>query len=243
MELIFKHFHQHKKKAILAGVFIVAWCLSFYISTRFLMRETQEIVVPKVIGFPISEAERILKLRKLQIKIEKFEETLEFPQNTVISQSLEPGTIVKENRTFSLKVSKQKDRIEVPNLIEKDLFEAKKIIEKENLKLVNIAYGCSKKVKAGKVASQNPRHDELGIDKNIQILVSSGPCQNLFIIQDLVDSRVEANLKKEFSDKDVEIKQLSSQTRENLKRAKVVTQDPIAGSVVKSGDSVVLNME
>lgn len=208
------------------------------------MSETKEIVVPKVIGFPLVEAERMLMQRKLEIKIDKQVETAEFPENTVISQSIEPGTIVKENRTLYLRVSKQMERIEIPDFLDKDLFEAKKIIEKENLKLTNIAYACSKKTKVGKIVSQNPQHDELGSDRSIQILVSTGPCMNQFVIGNLVDERVDPKVKKEFLDRDVELKQLSSQpNRDNIKKAKVVSQEPIAGSIVKSGDSVVLNME
>lgn len=228
---------------MLVGVFMFAWILTFYISTRLLMSETQEIVVPKIIGFSLVEAERMMEQRKLNIKVDKYEESLEFPPNTVISQSVEPGTIVKENRTLLLKVSRQKERMDVPNVINKDLYEAKALIEKQKLQLSNVAYGCSKTIKAGKVISQNPLSSELGFDSTVQILVSSGSCQNQFVINNLVDQKIEASAKKEFSDKGIEIKQVSSQTRESLKRASVVSQEPIAGSVVKSGDSVILNME
>ncbi|MCC7459907.1 MAG: PASTA domain-containing protein [Proteobacteria bacterium] len=239
MELIRKH-RQH---VMLAGIFIFAWATMFYVSTRLLMKETQEVVVPKIIGSPVHEAQRMMDQRKLKIKIDKYEDALGFPPNTVISQSVEPGTIVKENRTLLLRVSKQKDRQDVPNLIGKDILESKEIVDKKGLRLSNIAYGCSKTIKSGKVISQNPLPDELGQDNNIQVLVSSGTCQNQFVINSLVDQKIEANVKKEFADKDVEIKLVSSQTRESLKRASVVSQDPIAGSVVKSGDSVILNME
>ncbi len=240
MELIRKH----KKYVVHAAIFIFFWSVSFYVSTRLLMRETQEIVVPKVIGFPVSEAERMLKQRGLAFKIDKTEETTEYPANTVLSQSVEPGTIVKENRTLSLNISKQSDQVEIPNLIDKDFFDAKKIVEKANLKLTNVAYGCSKKIKSGRVASQSPLHEELGRNRNVQLLVSSGPCQNQFLIGNLNDKRVDAQLKKEFSDKDIDLKQMTTQgTRDNLKKARVVSQEPIAGSIVKSGDNVVLNME
>lgn len=228
----------------MGGIFIFFWVVSFYISTKLLMRETQEIVVPKVIGFPLLEAERMLTQRKLKTKVDKYEETLEFPQNTVLAQSVEPGTIVKENRVLMLKVSKSKDRIEIPNLIEKELFEARQVLEKQNLNLASISYACSKKTKVGKIISQNPLSEDMGQDRHVQILVSSGPCQNQFLMGDLIDRRMDASIKKEFTDKEIEIKQLSTQRiRENLKKAKVVSQEPIAGSIVKSGDSVVLNME
>lgn len=243
MELI-QRIYNHKKYAAHAGIFILFWTLSFYVSTRLLMRETQEIVVPKVIGFPMVEAERMLKQRGLDFKVEKFQETVEYPANTVLAQSVEAGTIVKENRTLLLYVSKQSDQVEIPNLVDKDFFEAKKIVEKFNLKLTNVAYGCSKKIKAGRVTTQNPLHEELGKNRNIQLLISSGPCQNQFVIGDLVDRKVDLQLKREFSDKDIDLKQVTTQgTRDNLKKARVISQEPIAGSIVKSGDHVVLNME
>jgi beta-lactam-binding protein with PASTA domain len=236
--------YKHKKTVILACILMVAWGSSFYISTKLLMSETQEIVVPKVIGFPIAEAERMLKQRKLILKIDKQIETLEFPENTVISQSIEPGAIVKENRTMYLRISKHKDSIEIPNFIGKDLFDVKKIVEKENLKLTNIAYACSKNFKSGKIFSQNPLHEELGVDRNIQILVSNGSCQNQFMIGSLVGEQVDSKIKKEFLDKDIDLKQVSSKSnRENIKASKVISQDPSMGSIIKSGDSVVLNME
>lgn len=240
MELV----HKYKQTAILVIVLLFSWGISFYGSTRLLMQETQEIVVPKVIGFPLSEAEHMLLQRKINVKIEQQVDTAVFPENTVISQSIEPGTIVKENRTMYLQISKQKDRVEVPNFIEKDLVEAKKIIEKQNLKLTNIAYGCNKKIKSGKIISQNPLHDDLSSDKSIQLLVSTGSCTNQFIIENLVGEKIDSRIKKEFLEKDIELKQLTSKfSRDNINRAKVLTQEPIAGSVVKIGDHVVLNME
>ncbi|MEZ4846421.1 MAG: PASTA domain-containing protein [Bdellovibrionota bacterium] len=215
----------------------------FYVSTRLLMRETQEVVVPKIIGFPLIEAQRMMKQRKLGIKVDRYEDTLEFPPNTVISQSVEPGTIVKENRTLLLKVSRQKDRVDVPDVIGKDLFEGKILLERQKLTISNVAYGCSKSAKTGKIISQNPLSSELGQDNNVQLLVSSGPCQNQFVLGDLLGEKIGSDVKKEFSDKDVEMKLISTQTRESLKRATVIRQEPIAGSVVKSGDSVILNME
>ena len=239
MDLIQKY----RRHVVLVGVFITAWVCMFYISTKLLMRETQEVVVPKIIGFPLIEADRMMKQRKLNIKVDRYEDTLEFPPNTVISQSVEPGTIVKEHRTLLLKVSRQKDRMDVPDVIGKDLYEGKILLEKKKLKINNVAYGCSKSVKSGKIISQNPLSSELGQDNNIQLLVSSGPCQNQFILGSLMNEKIGMDMKKEFSDKDVEMKMISTQTRESLKRATVIRQEPIAGSVVKSGDSVVLNME
>lgn len=223
---------------------MASWGLSFVTATRLLMRENQEIVVPKIVGFPFIEAQRMMEQRKLNIKIEKMEETAEFPENTVISQSVEPGTIVKEDRTILLRVAKPMERMEVPNLIGKDLLQAKIMVEKQNLKLVNVALACSKKIKTGKVISQSPQSDEVVTNRDIQLLVSSGPCQNQYVMRNLKDHRVDAAIKREFSEREIDLKLFSSsQTRENLTKAKVINQEPPAGSIIKSGESVVLTLE
>ena len=77
MEIILKQ----KKYAILVAIFIVFWAVCFYVATRLLMHETQEIVVPKIIGFPVVEAERMLKQRGLAYKVDKYEETDKIDQD------------------------------------------------------------------------------------------------------------------------------------------------------------------
>ena len=208
------------------------------------MRENLEIVVPKIIGFPLLEAEKMMQQRKINVKVDRVEESAEVPENTVISQSVEPGTIVKQDRTISIKVSKQLEKMEVPNLMGKDLLDAKKTLEKFNLKLMMVAYGCHPKIKNGKVISQNPQSDEVVTTRSMQLLVSSGACQNHFVIQNLIDHKVDNVVKKEFTDRDIDLKLISTtQSRENVVKGRVITQDPLAGSIVKSGDSVVLTME
>lgn len=233
-----------KKLGLLFAILFVSWIVSFYISTRLLMRENQEIVVPKIVGFPLTEAQRMLEQRTLILKIDQAQETTEFPENTVISQSVEPGTIVKEGRTIAIRISKQIDMMEIPNVSGKDLSEAKRMIEKMNLKIVNIAYGCNPRVPAQKIISQSPQSDELVTNRNIQLLVSTGSCQNQFVIRDLLESKIDSKIKKEFSDRNINLRIVSStQTRGNMANGRVVRQEPASGSVVKSGDNVVLTVE
>lgn len=233
-----------KRLAMIFLILFVSWGVSFYVSTRMLMRENQEIVVPKIVGFPLSEAKRMLEQRKLNIKVDQAQETSEFPENTVISQSVEAGTIVKENRTIAIRVSKQIEMMEIPNVAGKDVTDAKRMIDKMNLKIVNIAYGCSSKVKPQVIISQSPQSDEIVTNRDIQILVSTGPCQNQFVMRNLMDSKIDTKIKKEFSDKNIDLRIVSTtQTRSNVANGRVIRQDPPNGSVVKSGDSVVLTVE
>ncbi len=228
---------------MLAGIFMVCWGISFYVSTKVLMWENQEIVMPKVIGFPLYEAERLMLQRKIKIKVQGYEETSDVPSNTVVAQSVEPGTIVKEDRTIMVHVSKQIESVAIPNFVGRKLIDAKKIIEKENLRLINIAMTCSKGNEEGKVVAQSPSVEEATKNQNIQLLVSSGPCLNQFVVGQMHDERVDATVKKDFSDKGIELKQTLVGNREDLKKAKVVTQEPPAGSIVKFGQSVVLSMD
>lgn len=233
-----------KRFAMILLILLVSWGISFYVSTRMLMHENQEIVVPKIVGFPLNEAKRMLEQRKLNIKIDQAQETSEFPENTVISQSVEAGTIVKENRTIAIRVSKQIEMMEIPNVAGKELSDAKRMIDKMNLKITNIAYGCNSKTKAQTIISQSPQSDEVVTNRNIQILVSTGPCQNQFVIHNLMDTKIDSKIKKEFSDKNIDLRIVSTtQTRNSVANGRVIRQDPSSGSVVKSGDSVVLTME
>ena len=102
----------------------------------------QLIEVPKLTGRSIRDARFTLEQRGLEIGdvVSKFSN--EYPDETIISQIIQPGSKVKRNSQIDLIVSNGPEigSLRVPDLIGKTLDEARKIIIDSKLKIGKITY-------------------------------------------------------------------------------------------------------
>lgn len=134
----------------------------------------QQIVVPELRGKSFRDVKFILERHNLILDEVVYIPTEDYPQNTVVEQTLEPGAKVKKNTLISLTISRGKiaDSVEVPNLIGKSLKEAEKIIGEVGLKIGQIEFQASITIMPNTVIDQFPRPGEF---------VSWGEPVNLFI--------------------------------------------------------------
>lgn len=121
----------------------------------------QLVEVPALTGRSIRDAKFALEQRSLNLgeTVKKF--SSDYPEDVVISQVIQPGSKVKKTTKVDLIVSNGPllGDIIIPDLVGKNLEEAKKIINEKKLKLGKVTYQASDNT-PGQVVDQYPKKDK-----------------------------------------------------------------------------------
>lgn len=132
----------------------------------------KEVEVPNLVGKERGEVETILKDAKLGVKFE-YEHNEAYKENVVISQSPESGTL-EVGGIVTVVVSKGNNKINVPNVVGKNISEAQSIIEGSNLK-VNFKFEHNDTHAKDIVISQSPNGGNIEAGGTVTVVVSQGP--------------------------------------------------------------------
>ncbi len=118
--------------------------------------ESEEIVVPSVIGFDVNQAKVYLSERGLSLGVIERQESEE-PKDVVLKTIPEPGQKVTEAVPIKLIVSSGGGKVAVPNLRGKSEYRAKALLEESGLELGRRNYITSGEHAFDIVISQNPQ--------------------------------------------------------------------------------------
>ncbi|MBI4417473.1 MAG: PASTA domain-containing protein [Ignavibacteriales bacterium] len=115
--------------------------------------------VPALRGRSIRDARLALERFGLRIGELTYEVSTQFPENTVIDQSIPSGTTVHSGTTVSLTVSQgpSADRLPVPSVIRKSLTEAERLILRAGFTIGNITFQVNNDILPNTVIEQYPR--------------------------------------------------------------------------------------
>lgn len=230
---------QPKKKSSKKKWFFVAFIImvvtallgGFFAYGKFW--SSAEVVVPNVVGRNVDDAERILKENKLRVMItEQFDDDI--AAGTVISQSPEAKSRVKEDRLITLYVSKGAEVSVVPDVRKLTLREAE-------LKLKNAGFiiGRIEEVDddapEGTVLDQNPRSPaQINKSQKIDLIVSRA--DKSIELPDFTGMKL-SNVKKQLASLKLEQGSVS-ETASDEPKGTIVSQSPSAGTDVKAGSAV-----
>lgn len=124
--------------------------------------EALKTTVPDLVGK--SEREAVIMLDRFRLRKGSiiYEESTEFPESVVMSQTISPETRVKEGTMITLVVSRggAKDLVVIPNLINLSLNEAQKMILKQGLSTGKINEQFSEDILPNTVVDQFPKAEE-----------------------------------------------------------------------------------
>ena len=142
------------------------------------MFDVSDTVVPSVIGDELNVAQEKLYDAGLKIYVsgEEFDERIS--RNKIITQNPASGAKVKKNREVYVVVSKGSKvvTLNIPDLKNKELKEAKALIEEYGLILGRITYTNHFTVPKNVVIAQNPEPGNVNSNsKKVNLLVSKGP--------------------------------------------------------------------
>lgn len=195
--------------------------------------KVDEVEVPNVIEKPFEEAEEELSALGLTVEREDVEHD-EIPADHVVRQNPEPGTVVKENATVLLFVSKGKEEIELDNYIGMAIGKAESLLRDLQIDVEKIPEETSD-VDPGIVIAQEPKQGEkvvanestvtltYSVEPEIRLTNLVGLDENS-VRQYLQNERLRGNFVREFSD--------------NVPEGHVIRQTPEPNTSLKEGDLV-----
>lgn len=117
--------------------------------------ESGMTAVPDLVGKSFDEASKLLTDANLVASAER-SESAEYDKDYIISQDIEPGTMVEEGTSLKLVISSGKIQgLSVPDVVGKSEAEAKVILDNEGFTMA-VEYVQSDSVQKGNVISQSP---------------------------------------------------------------------------------------
>jgi len=227
-----------KSKKFVAGLLVVL--LMGFFAGAFMsfgkFWSTAEVTVPDVTGKPMALARQILEDQKLRVNIaEVYDATV--PAGTVVSQTPEAGSKVKEERMVTINVSRGGEELEMPDLLGLDRADAEIKLKKMGLKLGSV-YEKFSDEEEGTVIGQEPRSGtKISKGQTIDITISKGKKVKKVNVPNVKGgtlSAAESTLRSRGLSVNVE-KRESSQAP-----GTVISQSPAAESEVDSGITVTL---
>ncbi|MGL6186797.1 MAG: Stk1 family PASTA domain-containing Ser/Thr kinase [Clostridium chrysemydis] len=163
-------------KKIIIGIVVAVVILAVGAGGFFAlskMSKPKDVKLPNFVGMKIDDAQVEAKKYDLTLDIKKENSGKE--EGTVLNMDPKAGDTVKEGSTVKVTVSAGKKKVEVPNVVEESLEDAKAILKSKGLTNISEDYQYSDKA-AGTVMSQNPsKGQEVTEDTDITLIVSKGP--------------------------------------------------------------------
>lgn len=196
----------------------------------------ERYAVPTLTSAARGDVERLLKERSLTLgKVtEDFSETV--AKDVVISQDPAPDTSVKRDTPVNVVISKGRQPIPVPTVVDKPADEAQKALEALGLKVVRGEPVNSETVPSGAVVSQTPATGTLFKGDTVTIVPSKGPV--LVQVPDVTLKKVN-DATKILKDLGLQVK-VSQVFGGVLKTVRF--QDPAAGTMVRRGTVITLTV-
>ena len=136
---------------------------------------SSRVVVPNLVGVPLSAAQQQLESMGLSIRIVGEEYSDQYEMLSIIRQNVEPGVEVDRNTAVEVVVSWGPQEVVVPNVMQKDLARAREELEHLGLQ-VNVIEEWHNGIRAGLVFLQDPAADKRVPRQTIvTLMVSKGP--------------------------------------------------------------------
>ena len=227
---------------------ILIWSISIFtffavlvfITDVFIMPsyvESEEVVVPLLVGKHQDEAEKLLEDSKLSAIKEGPRYSDEIPEDHVLYQRPEAGSIVKVNRSVYIVISGGNPLTKMPYLLDKTLRDAKVTIERLGFILGEVTE-VKDEAEVNTIVEQYPKEGtNLQKGAKVKLKVSVGPNIGMVRVPDLLGlSFKEAeNLLNKNS---LVVGKINYQSSKNLLPNTIVAQYPAKNKLLNVGESV-----
>ena len=238
------------RKIVAIPVYILAFVfmglLSGYLAFKVLSF-SRTVEVPDLRGKTLFEANDLLNKKGLYLKVEGEDYDPAVVSGRIMRQDVPPGNKVKEQRGIKVLLSKGPRVWTIPELAGQTREEAEQIVNKSGLRIEQIIRVHSSAVEKDRVIAQRPNTDEvLGggpsqtpydsmVQHGISLLVSAGPYETVYFCPDFTGKSKNDAVS------------LAERLRLNLdftgEGEKVRSQKPKPNSIIKTGETVHLQLE
>lgn len=133
------------------------------------------VKVPSLRGKSLRDARFTLERTALALGNVEYQVSQEFPENTIIDQSIAEGSMVKNGSKINVTVSQGRlsNKFPLPNVTMKSLSEAEKTLAEIGFRIGTVTYQPSKDLLPNTVLDQSPKAGELvSLDQPINLVVA-----------------------------------------------------------------------
>jgi serine/threonine-protein kinase len=221
-------------RASLFFALFVVLGLTFGFLTFKILSFSRTVEVPSVVNMTVIEADKALGRTGLDLKIEGEDFDSITPPGRIIRQDVPPGEKVKERRAIRVVTSRGPRVSSIPLLVNETLQNAESMLIQKGIRIGKVITVHSDTAEKGIVVAQKPEPDDKLTDL-ITVLVSAGPHEQTYFCPDFQEKQIE----------DVrDIAQKMGLAVETKGAGSVVmSQKPRPGALVKSGDTIYLEMK
>ncbi|AXX64343.1 Stk1 family PASTA domain-containing Ser/Thr kinase [Bombilactobacillus bombi] len=218
--------------ALLVILFLIGWG---WLNAR------QEVAVPDVTNLNATQARAVLNNSQLKSRVSASEHSNRVAKNDIIRSVPPKGTHVKSGTTIKLVRSLGPVLRTVPNVVGQNYYEARNQLTSLGFRVKRINR-YSQTVPAGNVIKQTPRAKSRIASKKkaVRLTVSLGQKNYSFAVKDLTGYNLRGA--QDYANEEglqLVVKTVPSST---VEKGNVVSQNPIAGTRILRGASLVVNI-
>jgi len=228
--------------AKLAGFIIVlavaSW-LAFWLTIRAATEEKEIVTVPDLRALDTRTALERVNSVGLRLVIQddaKSQYDASVPRNHVLRQDPPPGTRLKADRRVSVVLSLGPHDRYVPNVVGEAVSEAQLRLHESGLTVGDLVYVSSARVAENAVIAQEPTSVAEASDGIVDLLVSSGQSERVWVMPDLIGrgvTRIEAYLQL----RQLRVK-IEYEDYTGMPQGTIIRQKPRAGHPLRGRDVV-----
>lgn len=224
----------------LAVVVVGVGTLTGVIVMFIALRDKGDILVPSIHGDDIVTALEKVTDVGLNLKIIKLAYDAQAPRNAVISQSPSAGAGLKRGRDVRVVISRGVQDIEMPDLRDISMRQARNILHAQGLPLPGISEVHSSTVDENHVIAQLPPPDSRVTDHSrLELLVSRGPLPERFILPDYTGLQLN-DVVDRIRRAELKLGRVRYVERDTQESGTVLKQEPPAGGPVERGREISL---
>ncbi len=223
---------------VLAGLLAAVLVIGAFTLSSVLDRMKPKIVVmPDLEGVVYNDAVDTIHSLNLNINVKDYVFDSEIEKNHIIKQSQAAGDELKEGFTVDVVVSNGPELVKVPNLLQKDVAEARLVLDNKSLKIGDITYEYSD-LPSGLVVKQDPVAGSNSIKgNNVALVVSQGKPIETVMVPNLLGKSL-PQVKSNLSNVSLSLGNVTYNFSETYGKDAVMIQSISAGTEVEEKTSV-----
>ncbi|SHJ95216.1 Stk1 family PASTA domain-containing Ser/Thr kinase [Paramaledivibacter caminithermalis] len=213
---------------IVSIIFVSAIFLNFF-KDKFIIKEVQ---IPDLTNQSQEIAKNKLNDLGLKVMVEKQLYDDKIPKGFIISQNPAAGKSVKEGYTVRVVVSKGERTVYVPEIIHKEIDEARVELDNNDLILGNIEYEYND-LPIGIIIQQEPKAGtEIKEGASVNIIVSQGREIKTFLMPNMVGKNIK-DAKETAKDLGIILKNINYEFSDEYEKDLVISQNISPGTEIK----------
>lgn len=216
---------------LLFVVLVAVALLSAITTIRLTIRGHQE-VMPNLVGMPVDGAERMLRARGLELKVEDKLFSARYAVNEIVSQMPPQGARLKEGQHVQVLVSLGAPRVPVPNLVGASLRVARITAMQRGLNVGDVAGVHMPGAEPDQVLVQDPPASTAEVrSPAVSLLVSLGDAPAAYLCPSFVGRQLE-KARRELEKAGFKVDTITPIPTAATPRGTILTQTPPPGSKI-----------